>query len=99
MTTASPPFRCRATSGDNHLGGDDWDQRIVNWLIDQVKAKTGADLSKDAVALQRLKEAAEQAKKELSSATSTNISLQYLSMTADGPSTWTRPSRAPSSRN
>ena len=75
----------RATAGDNKLGGDDWDQRIVDWLIDQVKAKTGADLSKDAVALQRLKEAAEQAKKELSSATSTNISLQYLSMTADGP--------------
>ncbi len=78
-------IQVRATSGDNHLGGDDWDQRIVNWLIDQVKAKTGADLSKDAVALQRLKEGAEQAKKELSSATSTNISLQYLSMTADGP--------------
>ena len=78
-------IQVRATSGDNHLGGDDWDQRIVNWLIDQVKDKTGADLSKDAVALQRLKEAAEQAKKELSSATSTNISLQYLSMTADGP--------------
>ena len=78
-------IQVRATSGDNHLGGDDLDQRIVNWLIDQVKAKTGADLSKDAVALQRLKEAAEQAKKELSSATSTNISLQYLSMTADGP--------------
>ena len=78
-------IQVRATSGDNNLGGDDWDQRIVNWLIDQVKTKTGADLSKDAVALQRLKEAAEQAKKELSSATSTNISLQYLSMTADGP--------------
>ena len=78
-------IQVRATSGDNHLGGDDWDQRIVTWLIDQVKAKTGADLSKDPVALQRLKEAAEQAKKELSSATSTNISLQYLSMTADGP--------------
>ncbi|WP_455150247.1 molecular chaperone DnaK [Schaalia odontolytica] len=78
-------IQVRATSGDNLLGGDDWDQRIVNWLIEQVKVKNGADLSKDAVALQRLKEAAEQAKKELSSATSTNISLQYLSMTADGP--------------
>ena len=78
-------IQVRATSGDNNLGGDDWDQRIVDWLISQVKAKTGADLSKDPVALQRLKEAAEQAKKELSSATSTNISLQYLSMTADGP--------------
>lgn len=78
-------IQVRATAGDNRLGGDDWDQRIVEWLIAQVKSKTGADLSKDPVALQRLKEAAEQAKKELSSATSTNISLQYLSMTADGP--------------
>lgn len=78
-------IQVRATAGDNRLGGDDWDQRIVDWLIAQVKAKTGADLSKDAVALQRLKEAAEQAKKELSSSTSTNISLQYLSMTAEGP--------------
>ena len=78
-------IQVRATAGDNRLGGDDWDQRVVDWLITQVKSKTGADLSKDPVALQRLKEAAEQAKKELSSATSTNISLQYLSMTADGP--------------
>jgi molecular chaperone DnaK len=78
-------IQVRATAGDNRLGGDDWDQRIVDWLIGQVKSKTGADLSKDPVALQRLKEAAEQAKKELSSATSTNISLQYLSMTAEGP--------------
>ncbi|WP_076465974.1 molecular chaperone DnaK [Actinomyces mediterranea] len=78
-------IQVRATAGDNRLGGDDWDQRIVDWLISQVKAKTGADLSKDPVALQRLKEAAEQAKKELSTATTTNISLQYLSMTADGP--------------
>jgi chaperone protein DnaK len=78
-------IQVRSTAGDNRLGGDDWDQRIVNWLIQQVKSKTGADLSKDPVALQRLKEAAEQAKKELSSATSTNISLQYLSMTSDGP--------------
>ena len=78
-------IQVRATAGDNRLGGDDWDQRIVEFLIQQVKSKTGADLSKDPVALQRLKEAAEQAKKELSSATSTNISLQYLSMTADGP--------------
>ncbi len=78
-------IQVRATAGDNRLGGDDWDQRVVDWLITQVKSKTGADLSKDPVALQRLKEAAEQAKKELSSATSTNISLQYLSMTSDGP--------------
>ncbi|MCT1601650.1 molecular chaperone DnaK [Kocuria sp. p3-SID1433] len=74
-----------ATAGDNRLGGDDWDQRIVDWLLEQVKSKTGADLSKDKIALQRLKETAEQAKKELSSASSTNISLQYLSVTNEGP--------------
>ena len=78
-------IQVRATAGDNRLGGDDWDQRIVDWLLEQVKSKTGADLSKDKIALQRLREAAEQAKKELSSATSTNISLQYLSVTAEGP--------------
>ena len=78
-------IQVRATSGDNRLGGDDWDQRIVEWLLAQVKAKTSADLSKDKIALQRLQEAAEQAKKELSSATSTNISLQYLSVTPEGP--------------
>ncbi len=75
----------RATSGDNHLGGDDWDARIVDWLVGQVKNGTGVDLSKDKIALQRLREASEQAKKELSSATSTNISLQYLSMSENGP--------------
>ncbi|MEX3600440.1 MAG: molecular chaperone DnaK [Kocuria rhizophila] len=78
-------IQVRATAGDNRLGGDDWDQRIVDWLLQQVKSKTGADLSKDKIALQRLKESAEQAKKELSSATSTNISLQYLSVTPEGP--------------
>jgi len=78
-------IQVRATSGDNHLGGDDWDQRIVEHLITTVKARSGADLSKDKIALQRLREAAEQAKKELSSATSTTISLQYLSMTENGP--------------
>ena len=77
-------IQVRSTAGDNRLGGDDWDQRVVDYLLQQAKAK-GADLSKDKIALQRLKEAAEQAKKELSSATSTNISLQYLSVTADGP--------------
>jgi len=75
----------RATSGDNRLGGDDWDNRIVDWLVGQVKNSTGVDLSKDKIAVQRLREAAEQAKKELSSATSTNISLQYLSMSENGP--------------
>ena len=78
-------IQVRATSGDNRLGGDDWDQRIVEWLLAQVKANTGVDLSKDKIALQRLQEAAEQAKKELSSASSTNISLQYLSVTPEGP--------------
>ncbi|MDY2941783.1 MAG: molecular chaperone DnaK [Varibaculum sp.] len=78
-------IQVRATNGDNRLGGDDWDQRIVDWLVGQVKTANGVDLSKDKVALQRLREAAEQAKKELSSATSTQISLQYLSMSEAGP--------------
>ena len=78
-------IQVRATHGDNKLGGDDWDQRIVDWLVQQVKSKTGTDLTTDRVALQRLREAAEQAKKELSSATQTSISLQYLSMTPEGP--------------
>ncbi|PWH06873.1 molecular chaperone DnaK [Brachybacterium endophyticum] len=78
-------IQVQATAGDNRLGGDDWDQKVVDWLIQQVKSKDGVDLSKDRIALQRLKEAAEQAKKELSSSSSTNISLQYLSMTDNGP--------------
>ncbi|CAM3423746.1 molecular chaperone DnaK [Isoptericola cucumis] len=78
-------IQVRATSGDNRLGGDDWDQRIVEHLIKQVKNNEGVDLSKDKIALQRLREAAEQAKKELSSATSTNVSMQYLSMSENGP--------------
>ena len=78
-------IQVRATSGDNHLGGDDWDSRIVEHLIKEVKNSSGVDLSKDKIALQRLREAAEQAKKELSSATSTTISMQYLSMSENGP--------------
>ena len=78
-------IQVRATSGDNKLGGDDWDERIVTWLVDQVKASSGVDLSKDKIALQRLKEAAEKAKKELSSTTSTEISLPYISMSEAGP--------------
>jgi molecular chaperone DnaK len=78
-------IQVRATSGDNRLGGDDWDMRIVEHLIKEVKNSTGVDLSKDKIALQRLREASEQAKKELSSATSTNISMQYLSMSENGP--------------
>lgn len=78
-------IQVRATSGDNHLGGDDWDMRVVEHLIKEVKNSSGVDLSKDKIALQRLREAAEQAKKELSSATSTTISMQYLSMSENGP--------------
>ncbi|MDK8782935.1 molecular chaperone DnaK, partial [Actinotignum timonense] len=78
-------IQVKATSGDNKLGGDDWDQRIVNWLVDQVKNASGVDLSKDKIALQRLKEAAEKAKIELSAATSTQISLPYISMSESGP--------------
>jgi molecular chaperone DnaK len=78
-------IQVRATAGDNHLGGDDWDQRIVEWLIKRFKDSTGVDVSKDKIALQRLKEAAEQAKKELSSSMSTSIQLPYLSLTENGP--------------
>ncbi len=78
-------IQVRATNGDNRLGGDDWDDRIVQWLVKQVKDKNGVDLSKDKIAMQRLKDAAEQAKKELSTAMSTDINLQYLSMSEAGP--------------
>jgi molecular chaperone DnaK len=78
-------IQVRATSGDNNLGGDDWDQRVVDHLVTTVRTNTGVDLAKDKIAMQRLREAAEQAKKELSSATTTTISLQYLSMTENGP--------------
>ena len=77
-------WQVQATNGDNHLGGDDWDQKVIDWLVGEVKNKYGVDLSKDKIALQRLKEAAEQAKKELSSSTSTSINMQYLAMTPDG---------------
>ncbi|AVM63660.1 MULTISPECIES: molecular chaperone DnaK [Dietzia] len=73
----------RATSGDNHLGGDDWDQRIVDWLVDKFKAQNGIDLTKDKMALQRLREAAEKAKIELSSGQSTSINLPYITVDAD----------------
>jgi len=78
-------IQVRATAGDNRLGGDDWDQRIVDYLVTQFKATTGVDVSKDKIALQRLKEAAEQAKKELSSSMSASIQLPYLSLTDSGP--------------
>ena len=78
-------IQVRATSGDNRLGGDDWDDRIVTHLLGTVKNSTGVDLSKDKIAMQRLRDAAEQAKKELSSSTTTAVNLQYLSMSENGP--------------
>ncbi|TFD76422.1 molecular chaperone DnaK [Cryobacterium sp. Sr8] len=78
-------IQVRSTAGDNRLGGDDWDQRIVDHLIKKFKETTGVDVSKDKIAKQRLKEAAEQAKKELSSSMSTSIQLPYLSLTENGP--------------
>ena len=74
-----------ATNGDTHLGGDDFDNKIINWMLAEFKAKEGVDLSGDKMAMQRLKEAAEKAKKELSSATTTNINLPFITATADGP--------------
>jgi len=78
-------IQVKSTAGDNRLGGDDWDQRVVTYLIQKFKETTGVDVSNDKIAKQRLKEAAEQAKKELSSQTSTTIQLPYLSLTANGP--------------
>jgi molecular chaperone DnaK len=75
----------KATSGDNHLGGDDWDQRIVDWLVQDFKNGYGIDLSKDKMALQRLREAAEKAKIELSQSMESQINLPYISHSADGP--------------
>ncbi|MFA5274867.1 MAG: molecular chaperone DnaK [Candidatus Izemoplasmatales bacterium] len=78
-------FEVISTSGDNHLGGDDFDQRIVEWLTEEFRKETGVDLSKDKMALQRLRDAGEKAKKELSSITQAQISLPFISMTASGP--------------
>jgi len=78
-------FEVKATNGDTHLGGDDFDQRIIEWLLGEFKKDTGMDLSKDQQALQRLKEAAERAKIELSSATQTEINLPYITADATGP--------------
>ena len=74
-----------ATNGDTHLGGDDFDNRVTQWMIDEFKKAEGVDLSADKMALQRLKEAAEKAKKELSSATTTNINLPFITATSEGP--------------
>ncbi len=78
-------FEVLATSGDNHLGGDDWDQRIINWMVEEFKKKEGIDLRNDKVAMQRLKEAAEKAKIELSSMAQTTISLPFITADHTGP--------------
>ena len=74
-----------STNGDTHLGGDDFDQKIIDWMLSEFKKQEGVDLSNDKMALQRLKEAAEKAKKELSSATTTNINLPFITATSEGP--------------
>lgn len=78
-------YEVKATSGDTHLGGDDWDQRIIEWLVDEFKKEEGIDLSKDEMAMQRLKDAAERAKMELSGVTQTEINLPYITADETGP--------------
>ncbi|MBE0476203.1 MAG: molecular chaperone DnaK [Coriobacteriia bacterium] len=78
-------FEVKSTSGDNHLGGDDWDQRVIDWLADKFKADTGIDLRADKMALQRLKEAAEKAKMELSTTQNTQINLPFITADQAGP--------------
>src|SRR5690606_38632201 len=78
-------FEVLSTNGDTHLGGDDFDQEIINWLADEFKNEEGVDLRQDAMSLQRLKEAAEKAKIELSSSSQTEINLPYITATASGP--------------
>ncbi len=85
LEIAEGVFEVKATKGDNRLGGDDWDQRVVDWLVTQFKGKFGIDLGKDKMARQRLQEAAERAKIELSSAQETSINLPYITAGADGP--------------
>ncbi len=85
LDMADGSFEVLATSGDNNLGGDDWDNKITNWLIDQAKKENGVDLSKDKMAMQRLKDAAEKAKIDLSGQLETQILLPYISMTSEGP--------------
>ncbi|MDD3842758.1 MAG: molecular chaperone DnaK [Candidatus Izemoplasmatales bacterium] len=85
LELAEGTFEVISTNGDNRLGGDDLDQRIVEWLTAEFKKETGVDLASDKMALQRLRDASEKAKKELSSITSTQISLPFISMTANGP--------------
>ncbi len=92
-------FEVKSTNGDTHLGGDDFDHVIIDWLANEFEKEEGIDLRKDAMALQRLKEAAEKAKIELSSTTSTEINLPYITATAPVPNTSSRPSPARSSNS
>ena len=85
LSLADGTFEVLSTSGDNHLGGDDFDQKIIDWMVENFKREQGVDLSKDKMAVQRLKDAAEKAKKELSGITTTQISLPFISMGAAGP--------------
>ncbi|MGY1721236.1 molecular chaperone DnaK [Blastococcus sp. SYSU DS0552] len=78
-------FEVKSTAGDTRLGGDDWDQKVIDWLVDTFRTAEGVDLSKDPMAMQRLKEAAERAKIDLSGATQTQITLPYITATAEGP--------------
>ena len=85
LDLADGVFEVLSTSGDNHLGGDDWDQRVIDWMADKFQSENGVDLRKDPMALQRLKEAAENAKKELSAAQQTTINLPFITMNQSGP--------------
>jgi len=85
LEIAEGVFDVKSTSGDTHLGGDDWDQVVIDWLVKSFKGNHGVDLSKDKMALQRLKEAAEKAKKELSTTTEASINLPFITATAEGP--------------
>ncbi len=85
LDLADGVFEVLSTNGDNHLGGDDWDQRVIDWMADKFQAENGIDLRADAMALQRLKEAAENAKKELSSGQQTQINLPFITADASGP--------------
>ncbi len=85
LDLADGVFEVLSTAGDNHLGGDDWDQRVITWLADKFQSDNGIDLRKDAMALQRLKEAAENAKKELSAAQQANVNLPFITADATGP--------------
>ena len=90
-------FEVKSTNGDTHLGGDDFDQRVIDWLVAEFKKDQGIDLSKDPMALQRLKEAAEKAKMELSSTLQTDINLPFITADQSGPKHLNQRSRGPSS--